>query len=217
MWGTGHIPTTLGVVSRITVDDVIRRPEWAIGHNITFSNIIIVRGNQKPYYIPPISKMSVASAAKLTTARTINGTSFDGSANITTANWGTARNISIADNFSTHTSSAVSVDGSANVTLNLPTTITATLDGNAASATKLATPRTIWGQSFNGSANISGRMYDVAGIGNWMNFNNSYGSIGVGGAAPTDYYVLKFHRNVNRPCMIFNDTRSTAGFQKIEF
>ena len=217
VWGTGLMPAGINDTSRISLDDVGGRPEWAIGHNITFSNFIIVKGNQKPYYIPPISKMSVASAAKLTTARTINGTSFDGSTNITTANWGTARNISIADNFSTHTSSAVSVDGSANVTLNLPTTITATLDGNAASATKLATPRTIWGQSFNGSANISGRMYGVDGIANWMNFNNSYGSIGIGGSAPTDYYVLKFSRSYNRPCMIFNDTRTTAGFQKIEF
>ena len=37
------------------------------------------------------------SAAKLTTARSINGTSFDGSGNITTANWGTARNITIGN------------------------------------------------------------------------------------------------------------------------
>ena len=34
-------------------------------------------------------------AKKLTTARTINGTSFDGSSNITTANWGQGRNITI--------------------------------------------------------------------------------------------------------------------------
>ena len=40
---------------------------------------------------------NAATATKLATARTINGTSFDGSANITTANWGTARNISISD------------------------------------------------------------------------------------------------------------------------
>lgn len=89
--------------------------------------------------------------------------------------------------------------------------------GAANKAVKLNTPRTIWGQSFDGSANISGRMSNVAGIGNWMNFNNDYGSIGIGGSAPVDYYVLKFHRSVNRPCMIFNDTRTTAGFQKIEF
>lgn len=52
------------------------------------------------------------AAVKLATARTINGTSFDGSANITTANWGTARNIQIGN-------TAKSVNGSANVTWSL--------------------------------------------------------------------------------------------------
>ena len=51
---------------------------------------------------------SANSAATLTTARTINGTSFNGSANVTTANWGTARNLTIG-------STAKSVNGSANV------------------------------------------------------------------------------------------------------
>lgn len=37
------------------------------------------------------------SAVKLTTARTINGTSFDGSGNITTAKWGTSRDITIGN------------------------------------------------------------------------------------------------------------------------
>lgn len=46
------------------------------------------------------------AAVKLATARTINGTSFDGSANITTANWGTARNLN-----------GVSVNGSTNYTI----------------------------------------------------------------------------------------------------
>lgn len=35
---------------------------------------------------------------------------------------------------------------------------------NVASATKLQTPRTIWGQSFDGTANVSGDMYNVGGI-----------------------------------------------------
>jgi hypothetical protein len=78
---------------------------------------------------------NAASATKLATARTINGTSFDGTANITTANWGTARNISIADSDSTNTGSAVSVNGSAAVTLKLPAKIKATLNGNADTAT----------------------------------------------------------------------------------
>lgn len=40
---------------------------------------------------------SANSAVKLATARTINGTSFDGTGNITTANWGTSRNITIGN------------------------------------------------------------------------------------------------------------------------
>ena len=55
---------------------------------------------------------NVASATKLQTARTINGTSFDGTANITTANWGTARNLTIGG-------AVKSVNGSANVSFSL--------------------------------------------------------------------------------------------------
>ena len=73
---------------------------------------------------------TASSAAQLTTARSINGTSFNGSANITTTNWGTARNISIADATATNTGTGVSVNGSGNVTLKLPATIKANLTGN---------------------------------------------------------------------------------------
>ena len=40
---------------------------------------------------------NAVSASKLQTARTINGTSFDGTANITTANWGASRTITIGE------------------------------------------------------------------------------------------------------------------------
>ena len=80
------------------------------------------------------SKATTATqATKLQTACTINGTAFNGTANITTANWGTARNITITDG--TNTSAAVIVNGSANVALKLPATIKASLVGNATSAT----------------------------------------------------------------------------------
>ena len=64
------------------------------------------------------------SATKLTTARSINGTSFDGTGNITTSCWGTARNIYIIDsnNNSANKSSAVSVNGNADITLKMPAT-----------------------------------------------------------------------------------------------
>ena len=55
---------------------------------------------------------NAATATKLATARTINGTSFNGSANITTANWGTARTLTIG-------STGKSVNGSANVSWSL--------------------------------------------------------------------------------------------------
>ena len=77
---------------------------------------------------------NASTATKLQTARTINGTAFDGSKNITTTNWGNARNFYIADATAAHTGSAVSVNGSSNVTLKLPSTITATLSGTASNA-----------------------------------------------------------------------------------
>ena len=107
---------------------------------------------------------SASEATKLTTAHNINGTLFDGTADITTTNWGTARNISIADNDSTNTGTAVSVNGSTAVKLKLPSTIKATLTGNASTATKFVNARTIWGQSFDGTANVSGNMSSVGNI-----------------------------------------------------
>ena len=52
------------------------------------------------------------SAVKLQTARTINGTSFDGTVNITTSNWGTARTFTVGN-------SGKSVNGSGNVSWSL--------------------------------------------------------------------------------------------------
>lgn len=63
------------------------------------------------------------TATTLQTARNINGTSFNGSANITTANWGTARNFTIKDYNSNNAGTAVSVNGSGAVTLLMPSTI----------------------------------------------------------------------------------------------
>ena len=84
---------------------------------------------------------NATTATTLQTARAINGTNFDGSAAITTANWGTARTISIGG-------TGKSVNGSANYTW-------ATSEIAAQTAVTLATARTINGVSFNGSSNIT--------------------------------------------------------------
>ena len=109
-----------------------------------------------------------ADALKLVNARTINGTSFDGTSDITTTKWGTARTVTISDNDGTNVQANTGINGSANFTLKLPATIKANLSGNASSATtaasctgnaatatKLATARTINGTSFDGSKDIT--------------------------------------------------------------
>ena len=56
---------------------------------------------------------NAATATKLQTARTINGTSFNGSANITTAYWGATRTITLSG----AVTGSASVNGSQNVTI----------------------------------------------------------------------------------------------------
>lgn len=120
---------------------------------------------------------NASTATTLQTSRTINGTSFNGSANITTSYWGTTRTFYINDPSGAHYNS-YSVNGSGNVGMYLPSTMTGfssitsttfsgSLSGNASSAstaTKLTNTRTIWGQSFNGTANVSGSLTGVASI-----------------------------------------------------
>ena len=162
------------------------------------------------------SSKSVASAATLTTARTINGTSFNGSANITTANWGIARILTLgrtgryingsadiswsadeilptgsngqvlkhngtswvasAENNTTYSVMAASEANTGTATTERVITaavlkeaiqthapVQTTVTGNAGTATKLQTARTIaisgavtgTATSFDGSANIS--------------------------------------------------------------
>ena len=87
---------------------------------------------------------NAATATKLATARTINGVSFDGTANITVAD---STKLPLAGGTMT---GLITFAGTQTwPTFNQSTT------GNAATATKLATARTINGVSFDGSANIS--------------------------------------------------------------
>jgi hypothetical protein len=121
------------------------------------------------------SAWATVAAAVLATARQINGTNFDGSASITTAEWGTGRTVTIG-------STARTVNGSQNVgwtlaeigaqaagnyvttddvnqtiagTKTFSSLISGSVSGNAGTATTLATARNINGTSFNGSANIT--------------------------------------------------------------
>jgi len=94
---------------------------------------------------------NAGTATLLQTARTIGGTSFNGSANIAIALANTATTLATA-----RTIGGVSFDGSANINL-AGVNIAGNQDtsGNAGTATALATARTIGGTSFDGTANIA--------------------------------------------------------------
>ena len=157
------------------------------------------------YPLYEYSQAAVFSATKLLTARTINGTTFDGTANITTANWGTARSIGIVNSDGTGTAVVTSVNGSANINLKLPATIKAALTGNATTATTLQTARTLWGQSFNGSSNVSGNMTSVGNITGSaaMTISSTGGRLTLNGAATA--LDLKF-ANDDTKSVILNGT-----------
>ena len=122
---------------------------WGTARTFTFgtdtSGSISVNGSGNLTF--PIT-VNVATA--LRTPRAINGTNFNGTAPITTATWGASRTFT----FGTDVSGSIAVDGSGNVTF--PMTVLR--------ATELRTPRTIWGQSFNGAANVTGAITGVTTI-----------------------------------------------------
>ena len=105
---------------------------------------------------------TASKATTLQTSRKINGTNFNGSADITTSKWGTSKNIGIVNSDGTGTAVPVSIDGSSNTNLKLPATIKASLDGNASTSSKWANSRTLTltgsvtgSVSIDGSANVS--------------------------------------------------------------
>lgn len=99
---------------------------------------------------------NAGTATTLQTARTINGTSFNGSANITTSNWGTTRTLTIGNG-------AKSVNGAANVSWSLSEigafpAAGGTITGNISYGTNGATKSTIYtsvrsGSWFSGAGN----------------------------------------------------------------
>jgi hypothetical protein len=110
---------------------------------------------------------NASTATTLQTARTINGTSFNGSAaitvpaNIATSATASAFKVPFANTtISTTGNYALLQDSTATFTYNPSTntlvagTFSGALSGNATTATTLATARTIGGVSFNGGANI---------------------------------------------------------------
>lgn len=73
-----------------------------------------------------VALVMLGSATKLKTARKINGTNFDGTGDVTTSQWGTARTLALTG----AVSGSISVDGSGNVTITTKQANIAILTGN---------------------------------------------------------------------------------------
>ena len=103
---------------------------------------------------------NAATATALETARTIAGQSFDGSANITIASTDLSNTAAIAlltatQTLTNKTLTSPTITGTGAIAGTFTGDITGDVTGNADTATTLATARTIAGQSFDGSANIT--------------------------------------------------------------
>ena len=115
---------------------------------------------------------NVASATKLQTARTINGTLFDGTANITTAYWGTARTITLSG----AVTGSASVNGSQDVTITT-TYQTGSIDGRYVGGNKTAnhgSPGTAYTADSYSSTFARKEFVAFAERGSWVYANNGY-------------------------------------------
>ena len=164
---------------------------------------------------------NAGTATTLQTARTINGTSFNGSANITTANWGTARTITIG-------STGKSVNGSSNVSWSLSEIGAAAAShthnyagsssagGAANSAVKLATARTIslggilsGSASFDGSGNvtITAAANDITSITKSLKVTTGWMDTGIAGSNLPSHgsYVVQMFINDGTNTGMYNE------------
>lgn len=121
---------------------------------------------------------NAATATKLQTARTINGTSFDGTANIVTAYWGTARTISLSG----AVTGSASVNGSQNVTITT-TYQFGSIDGRYVGGNKTAnhgSSRTAYTADTYSSTFVNKAFVAFAERGSWAYANNGYVSTNTG-------------------------------------
>lgn len=115
---------------------------------------------------------NAATATKLQTARTINGTSFDGTANIVTAYWGTARTISLSG----AVTGSASVNGSQNVTITT-TYQFGSIDGRYVGGNKTAnhgSSGTAYTADTYSSTFVNKAFVAFAERGSWAYANNGY-------------------------------------------
>ena len=120
--------------------DLLDGQEGAYYLNASNLNSGTVNAARLPATITSSTTGNAATATKLATARTINGVAFDGTANI-----------EVSDATAVNLTGIQTIAGVKTFSYNIVGNIT----GNAATATKLVTARTINGVAFDGTSNIT--------------------------------------------------------------
>jgi len=157
IWHTGNLTSLSQLTDNIGVATHIANK--ANPHNVTKAQVGL--GNVDN---TADSVKNVLSATKLTTARTIAGVSFDGTANIAipfanlSSKPSTLGDEVVTDAVTLNTAQTISGKKTFSDTVTAPT-FSGALSGNASSATKLQTARTLTigntGKTFDGTANVS--------------------------------------------------------------
>lgn len=161
------------------------KEDSALSYNPSTNTLTVpnLAGNASSATTAAACSGNAATATALETARTINGTSFNGGANITTANWGTSRTITIG-------STGKAVNGSANVSWTLAEigalaaaggTLTGTLNitgganitGPLSTSTALASRLSFVSETANGSTDVSAIPNGTSTRSSWTAINSS--------------------------------------------
>lgn len=114
-YSTGVLPTIRGndlALAKFLEGETVTGAQTGIKRYNAASDVFEYWNGSAWVQMPLNVSGNAGTATTLQTARTINGTSFNGSANITTDNWGTARTLTIGN-------TGKSVNGSANVSWSL--------------------------------------------------------------------------------------------------
>lgn len=158
------------------------------------------------------------------------GTAATATAATTATKLATARTLNVSDDTGAHTGTGVSFNGTSGGTIKLPSTIAANIDGsvtgNAGTATKLASARTIrtnlgstTAVSFDGSANITpgvtGTLLPTNGGTGQTSLNASadalINALPVGSSAPSDgdYFIVQAHNGGETDTRYFRRTAAS--------
>ena len=140
-----YAPTTAGTSDYVLKSSGSGAPTWIAQSSITAGKAnawtternFTIKDHDSSHSGTAVA-VNGSKAITLLLPSTIKATLSGNASTATSAGkWTTARNFTIKDHDSSHSGTAVSVDGSGAITLLLPSTIKATLSGNASTATQV--------------------------------------------------------------------------------